>query len=91
MGGSVQAIATRPTIAVGSPYFEDLALGQIFDDVPAVTLTSGHAAFHAALFGDRLRLPLSEPLCRAVTGSSRVLAHPNLVCNLAIGQSTTPT
>jgi acyl dehydratase len=82
---------TRRPIAVCSPYFEDLAVGQVFDDVPAVTLTSGHAAFHAALFGDRLRLPLSEPLCHAVTGSRRPLAHPNLVCNVAIGQTTAPT
>ena len=82
---------TRPPIAVDSPYFDDLAVGQVFDDAPAVTLTSGHAAFHAALFGDRLRLPLSEPLCHAVTGSRRPLAHPNLVCNVAIGQTTTPS
>lgn len=86
-----EATNTPPRVTVGSPYFEDLTVGRVFDDAPAVTLTSGHAAFHAALFGDRLRLPLSEPLCRAVTGSSRVLAHPNLVCNLAIGQTTTPT
>jgi acyl dehydratase len=82
---------TRPPVAVDSPYFEDLAVGEIFDDAPAVTLTSGHAALHAALFGDRMRLPLSEPLCHAVTGSRRALAHPNLVCNVAIGQSTTPS
>jgi acyl dehydratase len=81
----------RPGVVVGSPYFEDLTVGLVFDDVPAITLTPGHAAFHAALFGDRLRLPLSEPLCHAVTGSRRVLAHPNLVCNVAIGQTTTPS
>ena len=86
-----EPIHKRPPIAVDSPYFEDLAVGQVFDDAPAVTLTSGHAAFHAALFGDRMRLPLSEPLCLAVTGSRRTLAHPNLVCNVAIGQSTTPS
>jgi 2-methylfumaryl-CoA hydratase len=82
---------TTSIVSVDSPYFEDLAVGRVFDDAPAVTLTSGHAAFHAALFGDRLRLPLSEPLCQAVTGSHRALAHPNLVCNVAIGQTTTPT
>jgi len=76
---------------VDSPYFEDLSVGRVFDDAPAVTLTPGHAAFHAALFGDRLRLPLSEPLCHAVTGSRRPLAHPNLVCNVAIGQTTAPS
>jgi len=86
-----EAIHARPPVAVDSPYFEDLVVGRVFHDAPAVTLTPGHAGFHAALFGDRLRLPLSEPLCQAVTGSRRVLAHPNLVCNLAIGQTTTPS
>ena len=79
----------RPII-VGSPYFEGLKVGQVFDSAPAVTLTSGHAAFHAAQFGDRLRLPLSAPLCQSVTGHP-ALAHPNLVCNIAIGQTTEPT
>lgn len=86
-----EPIRSQRMAVVEAPYFEDLAVGLIFDDVPDVTLTTGHAAFHAALFGDRLRLPLSEPLCRAVTGNRRALAHPNLVCNLAIGQTTTPT
>jgi acyl dehydratase len=87
----IEASHTRPRVVVGSPYFDDLPVGRVFDDAPAVTLTSGHAAFHAALFGDRLRLPLSLPLCHAVTRSRRPLAHPNLVCNVAIGQTTTPT
>ena len=79
-----------PRIVVGSPYFEDLKVGQVFDAAPAVTLTDGHAALHAAQFGDRLRLPLDASLCQRVTGRP-ALAHPNLVCNLAIGQTTEPT
>jgi acyl dehydratase len=47
-------------INVEAPYFEDLKVGQLFSDAPAVTLTAGHAAFHDALFGDRLRLLLGE-------------------------------
>jgi acyl dehydratase len=78
-------------ISVEAPYFEDLKVGQLFSDAPAVTLTSGHAAFHGALFGDRLRLPLDAVLCERVTGSARTLAHPNLICNVAIGQTTSPT
>ncbi len=79
-----------PRIVVGSPYFEDLKVGQVFDSAPAVTLTDGYAALHAAQFGDRLRLPLDASLCERVTGRA-ALAHPNLVCNLAIGQTTEPT
>jgi acyl dehydratase len=74
-------------IRIGGPHFEDLEHGQVFDDAPALTLTDGHAAVCQALFGDRLRLPLDASLCAAVTGRAG-LAHPMLVCNVVIGQST---
>jgi acyl dehydratase len=78
-------------IAVGSPWFEDLHRGQVFDDAPAVTLTAGYAALHQAAYGDRLRLPLDAELSRLVTGNGSLLANPNLVCNVAIGQTTVPS
>jgi acyl dehydratase len=78
-------------IAVQGPYFEDFEVGQVFADAPGLTLTEGHAALHQAIAGDRLRLALDRPLCEAVTGERRMLAHPNLVCDVAIGQSTGPT
>src|SRR5438445_700308 len=78
-------------IRIGGPHFEDLSRGQVFEDAPAVTLTDGHAAVCQAIFGDRLRLPLDAALCAAVTGSAAVLAHPMLVCNVVIGQSTGPS
>jgi acyl dehydratase len=77
-------------IRVGGPYFEDFEVGQIYD-APALTLTSGHAAIHQALVGDRMLMPLDATLSAAVTGRPEPLAHPNLVCDVAIGQSTTPT
>ena len=58
---------------------------------PALTLTWGHAAIHQAIAGDRMLLPLDAPLSREVTGSDDALVHPNLVCDVAIGQSTVPT
>jgi acyl dehydratase len=78
-------------VRIESPYFEDLEVGQIFDDAPAVTLTSGHTVLHEAVFGDRLRLPLDAELSHAVTGRDRPLANPSLVCNVAIGQTTGPS
>ncbi len=78
-------------IEVGGPWFEDFERGQVFDDAPGLTLTEGHAALHQAIAGDRLRLALDAPLCREITGSDLPLAHPNLVCDVAIGQSTGPT
>lgn len=75
----------------GGPYFDQLHVGQVFDSAPAMTLTPGVAAVHQAILGDRLRLPLDGELTRAVTGSTTPLAHPGLVCDVAIGQSTLVT
>jgi 2-methylfumaryl-CoA hydratase len=77
------------TVAV--PWFEDFKIGDDYSDVPAVTITEGHAAIHQAMFGDRLRLPLDHVLSECVTGHSRALVNPSLVCNMAIGQSTIPS
>ena len=81
----------RPPLVVGGPWFEELERGQVFDDAPGLTLTAGHAALHQALVGDRLRLALDAALCREVTGHDGPLVHPNLVCDVAIGQSTGPS
>ena len=75
---------------VGAPYYDDLPVGATFA-APGLTLTPGHAAVHQAIVGDRLRLALDAELCTAVTGRQGVLAHPMLVCDVAIGQSTQPT
>ena len=63
----------------------------MFDWAPAMTLSSGLAAAHQAIVGDRLRLALDAVLCTAVTGEPGPLAHPALVCDVAIGQSTLVT
>ncbi|MEE4023529.1 MaoC family dehydratase [Gordonia sp. PKS22-38] len=78
-------------ISVGGPYFDELTVGQRFSDAPSVTLTSGMAAAHQAILGDRMRLSLDAELARRVTGGSEAVAHPGLVCDLAIGQSTLAT
>jgi acyl dehydratase len=78
-------------IPAGGPFFEDLEVGDLIDTAPALTLTAGHAAVHQAIVGDRLRLALDAPLARRVLGSETPLAHPALVCDVAIGQSTLVT
>ena len=75
----------------GGPYFDDLQVGQVFDWAPSMTLTAGAAASHQSIIGDRLRLALDAELAAAVTGSTGALAHPALVCDVAIGQSTLVT
>jgi acyl dehydratase len=71
-----------------APYFEDLRVGHVERGAPAVTLTGGMAAVHQAIVGDRLALALDATLARAVLGAPAVLAHPALVWDVAIGQST---
>jgi acyl dehydratase len=76
--------------AGAGPYFDELTLGQRFTSAPAMTLTPGLAAAHQAITGDRLALMLDQRLCRNVTGGDP-LAHPGLVWDIAIGQSTIVT
>lgn len=75
----------------GGPVFDDLVVGQVFDWAPSMTLTPGVAAAHQAITGDRLRLALDAELAHAVTGVPGALAHPALVCDVAVGQSTLVT
>ncbi|WP_462188834.1 MaoC family dehydratase, partial [Frankia sp. CcWB2] len=89
-GGRSTAGAASPLVPAQGPYFEYLAVGHVFDAAPSVTLSSGHAAMHQAIVGDRLRLPLDDGLARAVAGRWPV-AHPALVWDIAIGQSTLAT
>ncbi|MGV1049334.1 MAG: MaoC family dehydratase [Solirubrobacterales bacterium] len=73
---------------VAAPFFEDLEPGMVSEEAPALTLTEGHAAVHQAIVGDRLRLALDAELAARVIGPGARLAHPGLVCDVAIGQST---
>jgi acyl dehydratase len=73
------------------PYFDQVHTGQVFTGAPSMTLTAGLAAVHQSILGDRLRLPLDAELSAAVTGLPAPLAHPGLVCDVAIGQSTLAT
>src|SRR3984893_14707777 len=72
------------------PYFDELAMGPQCGGAPGITLTSGLAAAHQAITGDRLALATDHELCREVTGGAP-LASPCLVWDVAIGQSTVGT
>jgi acyl dehydratase len=73
------------------PFFEDLPVGARFEDAPSLTLTEGHAALHQAIAGDRLRGALDRSIGEALLGPGPPLAHPALVWDVAIGQSTVAT
>ena len=60
----------------GGPYFDDLQVGQVFDTAPSMTLTTGAAAVHQSILGDRLRLALDAQLAYAVTGRDRGAGAP---------------
>ena len=85
------AVTLYGHIGGSEPYFDDLAVGQVFETAPSMTLTAGIAAAHQAIIGDRLRLALDAELSHAVLGEPGQLAHPGLVCDVAIGQSTLVT
>lgn len=72
-------------------FYDELRRGQTFEDIPALTLTDGMAAAHRAILGHRLPLALDQTLAARIAGSDRPLAHPSLVCDVAIGQSTVVT
>jgi acyl dehydratase len=76
---------------MSAPFFEDLQVGTVFGAAPALTLTDGHAALHQAIAGDRLRLALDRSLAAGVLGEGPSAAHPALVWDTAIGQSTVAT
>ena len=63
----------------------------MFGAAPSLTLTEGHAALHQAITGDRLRLALDRTLGEATVGAGPPVAHPALVWDTAIGQSTVAT
>src|SRR5260370_34336863 len=73
--------------AVEGPCFDELGVGQEFGGAPGITLTSGLAAAHQAITGDRLALARDHELCHQVTGGGP-LASPGLVWDVAVGQST---
>lgn len=71
------------------PWFEELEVGDTFDNAPPYTLTAGRQAVHQAIVGDRLWLPLNDDIATAIAG--RPIAHPAFVWDVAIGQSTIAT
>jgi acyl dehydratase len=73
------------------PYFDELAVGQEFGEAPGITLTSGLAAAHQAITGDRLVLATDHELSRQITGGAAPLVSPSLAWDVAIGQSTVVT
>ncbi|MGC4109900.1 MAG: MaoC family dehydratase [Nocardioides sp.] len=73
---------------VDGPYLEDLVPGTVLT-APSITLDEGAQAVHRSILGDRLPVYLDATLSEAVTGSR--LAHPGLVWDVAIGQSSVAT
>jgi acyl dehydratase len=84
-------VADPSTRLSSGPFFDDLEVGYVERGAPGLTLTEAHAAAHQAVVASRLRLALDAPLARRVLGRDRLLAHPSLVCDVAIGQSTLVT
>jgi citrate lyase beta subunit/acyl dehydratase len=78
------------TTLVAAPYADELEVGQVFQ-APGLTLDHGLQTLHRAACGDRLALALDAELSTRVTGALDMLAHPALVADVVIGQSTLPS
>ena len=86
----IRSASIANSTIIDAPFFEDLNRGEVFHGV-GITILESHAVLHQTLFGDRMLLPLDRQLSKRVTGDSRGLVHPNVVANIAIGQSTEAT
>jgi acyl dehydratase len=89
MGVKVGSVQHEQRLAVRGPYFDELAVRQVFESAPPITLTSGLQAAHSAVVGNRVRLTLDHELARTVAGGA--VAGPALVWDVSIGQSTVAT
>ncbi|MBR7194625.1 acyl dehydratase [Gordonia sp. SCSIO 19800] len=67
-------------------FFDDLAVGQSYSS-PGLTVTDALVATHRAILGDRTPIALDTSLAASVVGGGAV-AHPGLVWDVVIGQST---
>jgi acyl dehydratase len=76
---------------VAGPFFEQLALGQVFSEAPPVRLTDGMVAVHRSIVGGRTALGLDADLASEVMRTDGALAPPALVWDVAIGQSSLAT
>ena len=72
------------------PYFDELAVGQEFAGAPGLTLTTGLAAAHQAITGDRLALAIDHELCRQVTGGAPLPDGGGLVHLRSLVQAEAP-
>ncbi len=86
----LQTPPSTEAVRVRGPFFDELSTGQVFDEAPSVTLTSGMTAAHQAILGNRLRLSLDRTLAEEVAGRPG-LVSPALAWDVAIGQSTSVT
>jgi acyl dehydratase len=79
-----------PAVTDG-PYFDDLTVGEVLPQAPAVTIGPGETALYQAITGDSLAVSLSAPLAEAMTGERGAVVNPALVLQVSIGQSTVAT
>lgn len=81
----------RADHGLDGPYGDDLVIGTPLPSAPPITIDAGVAAAYQTIVGDPLRLALSDPVSRQVTGRTQRLVNPALVLHMAIGQSTVAT
>src|ERR1700712_3834044 len=86
----VRQMSAQPKVASepvhgGGPYWEELSVGDLYVEFPAMTLNEGHAALHQSIVGDRLRLALDATLPERVAG--RPPGPPVLLSDGSVGEA----
>ncbi len=72
------------------PYFDDFAVGDVIEPLPAVTVTDADNVAYRAITGDQNRLVSDAALFYDVSHRS-ALVNPGLVMQYSIGQTTNAT
>ena len=72
------------------PYFDDFAVGDVIEPLPAVTVTEADNVAYRAITGDQNRLVADAALFYDVSHRS-ALVNPGLVMQFSVGQTTNAT
>lgn len=88
---AITLVTTRGDIVTDGPYFDDLAVGEVLEPAPSITIGHGEAALYQAISGDPLAIGLAAPLAEQLTGAPGAVVNPTLALHVSIGQSTVAT
>jgi len=76
---------------VDGPYYEDFSQGMVITPLPNITITDADNVAYRMITGDQHLATADRDLYGRLSGSTGSLAHPALVMQISIGQTTNAT